>query len=150
MNVTIGHQYIDGEILLQLYYKILNALQSKSPLKLELSDVLGILNFPEAVVKDINEKREDLIFSQKEFFPMKIAVKVTNLGEKVVHDLPGTSLVGIIIQEKFYCKMTLEKLHQVVTISDIKGLYIDTPGPFNMDVEKITIKARSKQIVLSV
>ncbi len=150
MNVTIPHKNIDGEILLKLYYKTLNSLQGKSPLKMEISDILSILNFPKDIVIDINDKREDLVFFEKDFFPMKVTARVTNKGEKVAHNLPGAFGFGIIIKPIFSCKITLEKLHQIITVDDIDGLDIDIPGPFNRSIDKVRIEVRSKKITLSV
>lgn len=150
MNLSIPHKNIDGEILLSLYYKILNSLQSNSKLKLAMSDILSILNFPADVVKDINSKRQSLIFSEKKFSPMKVVARVTNDGEKVAQDLPGGLGFGIIIHPRFSCTIALEKLHQVITVDNIKGLDVDIPGPFNRGIDAVVIEARSKKITLSV
>lgn len=150
MDFTIPQDNIDGKSLTQLYNKILNSLQSTSPMKLEITDILSILNFPDDVEKNIKDKRGDLVFFEKKFSPMKITIKIKNEGGKISQNLPGTSALGIIIHTKFHCKIILDKLQQIIIIDNIEGLDADIPGPINPDIDKIIIKVRSKEIIITV
>lgn len=134
MEVTIDPNNISEAALTVLFGRIENIVAKKKG-TVQLTELLTILNFPQAVNEKIQKARGPL---QVQCSGNTCTTK--NKGKKVEEDLPGTSAVGIIIHEDFSCKFTFNKQRRSIVIHDIEGLDADIPGPFNPDVDKITIR----------
>jgi len=101
-----------------------------------LTQMLTIINFPPEINERIKKARGPLLVKCYGAY-----CEATNTGKKIEENIPGAGgWLGIIVKEKFSCKMTLDWAKKILVVKDIKGLDADIPGPFNMDVDTITIR----------
>lgn len=137
MEFTIAPANIDPTALSMMFKAIENIIAKQRGM-IPLTQLLSILNFPPEINSKIMRARG----------PLKVLCKnetctASNIGEKVEENLPGAgSMLGIIIKENFSCEFRIEVNDgkKTLTIDEIKGLYADPIGPFNPDVNKITVR----------
>jgi len=96
--------------------------------------LLRVLNFPPDVAQRINDARGDVNVT----CPSSTKGSFSNKGKKINENVPGAGrALAIELSENVSGDMELSP--DQIMLDNLKGITADGPGPFNFDLDAITV-----------